>query len=692
MHQRLASWAICLNFLTGTPSCKVPIFDIGATFTLMDGTWFESEQTLFIFYEVSALQGLGETSVIDISYRSDDGLFDWTPLTQVPLVHSHLPIDCGLQTLCGSASLRVSKEPRDFGLRLRYHQEGELALQSVPNLNIVRAGEAHSQRSLIVYGVFDETNRYVQWRGRHQFPTIRNEQAQKLGLRRHIKIENQIYSDSFVDFQNNPYGYDLPCPAEGSATGFGLVEGEERAMFNLEPLPTDAFESSIVCAQATVKDATGNFKSSAMARKNPETRPAFPVLRSPVGELTPIRYFLAPCNTEISTPHKTMQQQRLLFTEDSPYCTDASSSTSFVSTFVTSVQQKVSSLRQDGKDMVLVIGLHRDESAVAQALEEALVQIMESERSRSTPRLVGAFVFDSSKRTLQEQSLKSSVLWCPAYSPLEDSVDSDTTSTSTSDEQDDDASDLLQEFGMGLDASSRTCPIALDNLNLDLGPLSIGTLPILPTRQGYLDFIDSYSESQAGEVTSIGFYAPEFTPTTELIELGGLAVGSFLNNELFNADPNDAFSYCPDELSVFFIFRSNEILAQGLPAAPLAFLPQWHNLNPEDTYDIGIVWDFPFLLRMQYQAVLGFGLSAFGLSVPFSIANDTESFLGSSMWTNEEFSLAESLTQCTRFCEHPTFDSAGIYNVLQPFRSTYANTCFSPVYPALGDSGFPHDP
>ena len=32
-------------------------------------------------------------------------------------------------------------------------------------------------RSLQVYGVFDETNSWVQWRGRHFFPTVRNQEA-----------------------------------------------------------------------------------------------------------------------------------------------------------------------------------------------------------------------------------------------------------------------------------------------------------------------------------------------------------------------------------------------------------------------------------------------------------------------------------------------------------------------------------
>ena len=61
------------------------------------------------------------------------------------------------------------------------------------------------------------------------------------------------------------------------------------------------------------------------------------------------------------------------------------------------------------------------------------------------------------------------------------------------------------------------------------------------------------------------------------------------------------------------------------------------------------------------------------------------------MWQADSFSLEETLTQCRRFCTHPTFDSAGAYNVADPFDTTYPSTCYLPLYPKLGDSGFPLD-
>ena len=125
---------------------------------------------------------------------------------------------------------------------------------------------------------------------------------------------------------------------------------------------------------------------------------------------------------------------------------------------------------------------------------------------------------------------------------------------------------------------------------------------------------------------------------------------------------------------------------------PIQYLPDWHSLVGEQNYDLGLFWDFPFLLHMDYQTVIAGSVTAFGFSVPFGFGTDGENYLGSSMWTTSTFSMEKQLTQCTRFCTHPTFDSAGVYHVTDPFNTTYISTCYVPVYPEVGDSGFPLDP
>lgn len=684
---RSAGALLCL--LLAGPSCrKVPIFDVYASFVQADVSWFAAEETLFVFTEVQAEQGLSDLSVLELTYTTDDGEVPWTPLDELVTVHTHVPVDCGDTALCGSASVHVPLEPRDVGVRLRYHREGELSLGAEAVFNVVDEGPDHLNRSLIVYGVFDEPNQRIQWRGRHQFPTLRNQRAERLGLRREITITDQRFGDADLATNDNPYGYGVACPPSFEPTGLDPLETLERARFDDDELPTRASAASVICATATVTDATGTFSTGAIARKNPEVRPAFPVLRSPVRDATPLRFFLGPCTHTISAEHEAMQRQRLLMPANVPTtCTDSWRQPDFVGELVVAFRDAVEAARPIGNDMVLVVALNQDEPGLSEAVEEALTQVAPSERLRGSPRLAGAFVLDSTSHAMSDPGLSASALWCPAeYDP-----------------------------GRIPDMSARSCMIAPDEPDFVLGPFTFGALPILPSRDQYLDFIDTYSEAQAGEVLDLSFRTPEFAATAQHVDVGGYGSATFLNNERITADPDDAFSFCVDEDPQLMIFRSDFMLTElfrrvatlgcdrlGLPEetcafatlgiSPVQWLPDWHNAFGEETYELGIFWEFPFLLRMDYELVQAGSVSAFGLSVPFGITDPAESYYGTEIWTQDELVLGDSLLQCERFCDHPTFDSAGVYHVNDHFRSTYAHNCYLPAFPALGDSGSPRDP
>ena len=685
---RLAALAL---LAAGAASCgKVPIHDVYAEFLLADASWFAEEDTLFIFYDVTAEQGLGDPSVIEITYATDDERINWTPVSDFTTVHPHLPVDCGTTSLCGSTSLHVAGEPREVGVRLRYHRDGELALEADTVFNVVGPGDPDSNRSFVVYGVFDETNQRVQWRGRHQLPTLRNKQAQDLGLRRWFQVEDQVTGTEALTSSSDPYGYGARCPSDFEATDLEVVETVERAVWNDADLPLTASTHAAVCAQSTVLDANGTYTTGAVARKNPEVRPAFPVLRSPIHDATPVRFFLAPCERTISAEHEAMQRQRLQMEDVETTCIDDWDDAGFVDHLIVAFTDAIEAERDSGEDMVLVIGLHQDDDDVATVVEEALAAIVPDERHRSSPRLAGAFVFDSDIRGLEDDTLAPSTLWCPA-------------------------SILALETGDFPDASTRTCAIAPDNPSIDLGPFSFGTLPILPPRDQYLDFIDTWSDAQAGEVLSLSYRTPEFSVTSAHADIGEYGVATFFDDEQISVGDDDAFSYCVGDDPYIFVFRSEimqsdafidaiteqcateeidetlcAVATQGL--LPLDFLGEWHALFGEENYDLGLFWDFPFLLHMEYEAVAAGNVSAFGFSVPFGLAADGESYLGTEMWTTDEFPLDELLTQCTRFCDHPTFDSAGVYHVTDNFDETYPSACYLPRYPELDDSGFPRDP
>ncbi len=670
------------------PACgKVPISAVESAFEVADAAWFAEERTLFVFARVEADQGLGDPSVLEVTWTTDDGRVDWTPFEDLVPVHTHLPVDCGPRALCASASVAVASEPRDVRIRLRWHRDGDLALQADTVFNVVGPGAPHDHRSLVVYGVLDETNRYVQWRARHQFPTVRNEDAEALGLRRAFRVEGQRFGGDLDLPRDNPYGYGARCPGAFVPTGAPQLATDERAVFEADPLPLGASDAATVCADATVTDATGEFTAVAVARKNPEVRAAFPELRSPLRDALVLPFFLAPCDRVISEEHEQMQRQRLLVGDLPPVCIDDWQSPRFVPELVNRFRDAVEAARPRGRDLVLVVGLHRDEPGVSEAVEEALAQVVPNERHRTTPRLAGAFVFDSTARGPSRPDLGAVTLWCPSTLPTEDLPD----------------------------VSQRSCAVLPDDLQIDLGPFTFGTLPVLPTRSQYLEFLRDFTPAQAGEVEALAFRTPEFAASARHVDLGEFGVATFLNDEGIDADANDAFSWCAPEEPLPFVFTS-ELLGGvagygldpyvceylGLPPEdcesgaagllPIEALPGWHDAARERSYDLGVFWEFPFLLRMRYELVQAGSVGAFGLSVPFGFADTSRAFYGSAVWLADVLPLGDALTQCKRFCDHPTFDSAGVYHPTDPFRSTYANACYLPAFPRPGDDGFPRDP
>jgi hypothetical protein len=653
---------------------KVPIVDVGATFSIAEATWFEAEETLFVFYRVDVVQGLSSTARMELGYLTDTERVEPASLESFTPVHEHVAVDCGARALCGSWSVHIPDAPRNVTLRLRYHEDGALTLAAPLAFSIVQAGAAHTNRSAIVYGVFDEENTSIQWRLRHQFPAIRNPDATALGLRRRFIVDGAVFGDiagrALADLiPENPYGYGAlaRCPGTFTDAGFPPTETNERAAFADGLLPLEAGSSSVVCANATVFDATGAFDTIAFAQKNPEVVPAMPRLRSPLADVAPIDLFLELCTVEVTDEeHRAMQLQRLLQGEDAVVCVDDFEDPDFVSRFARRLQDLVDETRVAGDDMVLRIGLHRPESErlLPVQIESALALVVDEESAKSSPRLAGAFVFDSAAYLPSDPRVARHVVWCPSGfgGPILDEIP---------------------------DVPARACAV-VPLPPIVLGPFSISSLPILPTRRQFRTFVDTFGVGQAGRMLSLDFVAPVRTPLSFDVDLDGAGVATFFNNEAVTADDGDAFSFCFDEAAGPVVFIPPEELS-ALPL-PLELLPEVHAAFGQTRYALGLAWDSPFLMTMEYEVVAAGAVTAAGFTVPFGLASPAEGFEGSPLWFGDEVDLREILQRCDRFCRHPTFDSAGVYNVLSLFADTFRNQCYTPRFPRRGDGGFPDDP
>lgn len=648
---------------------RVPLTDVGAAFTIADLTWVGSEQTLFVFYRVDALQGLSEASQLELAFTTDEHVQEFAPLASFAQIHPHVAVSCGPATLCGSASIRVEQPPRQAGLRLRYHKEGEMTLDAEPALHVLELPERY-RGSALVYGVLTEDNTRIQWRLRHQFPALRNEEVEALGLRRAFRVSDAAHGsldparvEGFIA-GGNPYGFgSSDCPGVSQPLDWQPVLTEERAIFQPEELPRAASTSAHVCATAELIDANGTFTAVAIAQKNPEVRPAFPALRTPARIATPLRFLLQTCDAIISEEHRQMQMQRLFLSDADAICLDDIAPARLTDELVRALQTRVDGARAGGEDMILMIALQRpdDATSLAGSLEQALIRLAAAEENKSSPRAVGAFVFDSAGRRSVPRRLARFALWCPSSSASDDL----------------DAPDL----------AARDCALAPEQ-ELVLGPLRLEGLPILPTRRQYDTFLGRYGEARAGRVRELTVRAPTRTPTSTLVDVEGFGVATFFDEERLSTPPGSAFSFCANGEPTVVVFRASE-----RPDVRALFeLPDAHNRSAASSYELGVLWDMPWYLHLKYEAFLTAAATIVGVTIPFGPAVPGEQYLGGEQWTRDSFDLSQTLLLCSRFCEHPTFDSAGIYNVLNAFRTTFANFCYAPQFPKPGDGGFPHDP
>ncbi len=657
---------VALPFALALLACeKVPLLPANAGFTLSDATWFAEEQTLFVFYRLESERSLGSSSQLELTYTTDTEEVRWTPLTAFQPVHPHVPVTCGENNRCGSLSLKVTLPPRNVGLRLRYHPDGEMALGSALELHVLGKGPAHTHRSLIVYGVFDEKNAQVQWRARHQFPALRNEEAQELGLRRAFRVAGPRVGD-VPAAPDNPYTYAFAgsCPESLASLGHAAVETSERSVFSLDALPLSASAAPAVCGLSTVTDALGTFDAPAVARKNPEVRAAFPRLHSPIQRQVPVGYLLRQCRREPVAVHRDMQVQRLMLEGQPELCVDDWEEPDFPARTASTFRARIDQTRAQGKDMLLVLALHHDDTTqgLAKALEKALELTLAPETEKGSPRVSGAFVFDTVAHTLSSQALKPQVLWCPA--------------------------NLLGALDSIPDTAQRSCPLLPDVPDAKLGPFRFSAVPILASQAQYLSFIGRYSAAQAGRMVDLAFLAPERTPLSQDLRFGEFGAITFFNNERLTPAPTDAFSFCPQEQMLPVVFRAAPV---PLPM-PLLELPSRHAQAPAPEYELGIFWEFPFLTRLRYEVAAAGAVSAFNFSVPFGFGQQSSETYGASVWESPDLQLSEALTQCTRFCTHPTFDSAGVYGISAPFNATYGQVCYRPDYPKPPVGGFPRDP
>lgn len=666
---------IILAAITQGTCAKVPLHHSEPLFQLAEGSWFADEQTLFVFYELSIAKGHSPLSQVEVRWTTDSGTEPWKPLSAIENVHPHVEASCspGI-THCGSVSPRVQLRPRDLELRFRYHPAGALTEDTIPALNLVDGGAGSPSRSAHIYGVFDSQNRFIQWRSRHNIPGLRNNQVTALGLRRWFRVTDFHIGDwpsalpnpANIAVGNNPYLYGSLPSCDSLATPWATestVETTARASFLSDRLPDSVAAAPMVCGAAEVIDGKGLYTAAAIARKNPDVEAPLTELRTPIAQAIPLCSVLKSCAAPANSVHLAMQQQRLLCTNLTEICLENLAGLGDQTGLEQIFLSQASGSRTPGQDSLFTVIVHHDDATgvLQNSVEKALGQVLTLERDRTTPRVVGAFVFDSWPHRMTDDEALLSTLWCPAPTLGEDDLP---------------------------DLSSDTCRVVPD-LGIQLGPLSLRVLPILPTRDAYTTFLRTRSDSDTGRMTALNFLAPLRTPLSlNAYEADG-SVSTFFNSDTIPLTAGQVLSYCPMANEGWpFVFRTaSESTTRSLHSLAAA------TLETDEVVELGLRWPFPYFVRLTYQVTLSGAVTAFSASIPFrqSAANSTEA--GIELWSRASFPLAPLLKRCTRFCAHPTFNATGAYEVRRLFTTSYRGDCYQPSFPnPAAPEEFPYDP
>ena len=617
--------------------------------------WFESEQTVFAFYTIENRHGFSPDALLQITLDPFADEVVWQNVEEVANVHRHEDALCNEDSWCKSLSIKTDKAPRALQLRYLYHKDGSLSeiYQSEPIVMEQLYPEAKD--SLMVFGVFDEGNRYTHWRGWHNFPGLRQEKVKSYGLRRDFSTKSAFIGVESIDVKiNNPslYGVVENCDELESYTEEEGTSINTSPYWLLTPLPEGYESTPWVCTMATVATGVGTTTKAAVGRKNPEFTSVPERLNLEFKETNVVQLLFAACETDNKDQdYLDFQLDRLVFnSENEDLCVDSADFTR--SRLTRMFEAKILQARARGdQDVSLVMIVHHTNEDAKEAIQEELEAALIVTASNASLGLKGVFVYDSYGKESLAAELLAVGAWCPTLLGGIDTLDS-----------------------CFLAPSSRT-----------LGPFEIRLTPVLPS-------YDKFQELDEGQIKdiqmkSLKFYAPQATNGAlyQKISLEPLFFSYYDPLDVITVGSNQRLSYCPtgDEALALAYSTTPEVSPPSF--GPLAGLPGYHmSRNSQQDYLLGVNLTYPFLLQLEYKSSVRVGPKNLVSYVAIKRSQNQQDQLGDPRYLLDSVKLGEALKHCTQFCNHPAFNDRSQYNFSISWQDEYATSCYRPAYPQRG--------
>lgn len=646
----LARWwqILALAAFVLVASCnKVPLIKVEPKANLQESYWIGPENTLFVFYDIETPRPLSAEAVLEVAY-TDSHHYDvttWQDIKSLKSVHQHLPVDCGPRRLCGSFSWVLDEQP--VVVQMRYRHQKQATDDTLWYMYPVVARDVASYE---VFGTFDATNRHVFWQGRHVFPGLSHEKAQELGLRRWFRVEESYYQN-FQDIDATrwtslswfrPWDSDR-CHLSGTLYNTQVYDAPQgEAGWEQAILPSEAKLFPGVCGVVRLNYGGYESQATAYARKNPVVVPVSQNLHIESVPTKIIRLVLRTCFGGQDPEFLDFQQKRLGFASAPHLCLENERGIISRDHISYALGQVIAEHRDADQPLSLLVAFHHlnaDDLGTLHTEAEAGLALALA----AWPEVVGGLIYDSVTRTQINPKIVRQLIWCPTVNP--------------------EAADAC-----------RSIPSSAK-----LGPINFKSSPILPTRQAFheLDADDLY----ATDVGEIVIRAPYNDGKIRLEQVGEFSLISYHDHDRVSASQSQAFSYChlgdPYGILAFYREDGDSSLALSLSGIGIA-----HNKSEHEyTYNLGVSWQFPLLVQMDYQTEINGTLADGLVTIPFGLSPSEQDVLGDKVWELSEVSTAGALFKCERFCDFPAFNSAGIYEMAYPWRERYDTSCYQPQIP-----------
>lgn len=676
MKLRASCWWILLVLFTGCH--KVPLRTNQAQFDVAVSHWFENEQTQYVFYSVHGMRPEQARTTWNGGFElSKSGREqDFSPLDFSAAIYRHRLVECGDGRLCGSYSFHAEKPLTSLAMRYRYNWGSPMKESTYVHVAIHPAGPTADAHSALVYGVFNGDNSKVQIRIHDNFGTPDSSEIENFGMDRAFSIQGmQLVDMSSTDKSlaltesASPFAF----PAKTCLGHSGRAEKfrvDQRSQWS--PFSFDSEDpSGVACFDVQALDKNGKVlkQNPAMARRNPVLMQEPIQLHPPLREAHLIPIVLSYCPGLPESPNLTSPafldfQRAILGFDSAPIdaCFATGEEPQFEKELERVLNQKLAQARGrfagDGRDFFFTVIIHHNLSNLVVRFHEIISSQLSakiaSEVEGVSPRLVGAFVYDSQSTEGRSFDHGRNIVWCPSK----------------------EAPRTMSPY----DADANCMFHSADELSF--GPSKfLQSIGPFPSMKVFDDHVSQYQDRSRARFARFLVKSVQ-TNINSITNAHGETLYTFLDGQRVSLREGEQLKFCrnydaQDTLDQLAFRQSG-----ALGTTPLLNVDDAQNLisNKERrsplNLAIGIKWDSAFVGGFEFETPVSGHL--FQNLIPITKYSRNRKEIGDSRW-QQNLDLTPLLQRCVRFCDHPFFDESGAYQISSNW--SQLNLCPAPKPP-----------